>query len=330
MQGEMSEDIEELVGAATREELLNCIQLLALSIVQHREKRGFVSFRNSMEQLRSDGGGEADLFMQGKELLEEAIEMARIITAELAAASESEASEDEVSYDEASQERRAQPRINITKPIKLMWQGDSVPVDAQLEDISWGGASINVEQVKIDDGDAVQIILPDTSGGSISIEAKVLRTWELPDRKEHGVALRFSSLSTRDEAELEKILQHLVQLGDSGGQRQHARLTPQLNIQFDGIHEFEATLNDISAGGLGITVPDPLRIGQSLQAVISTLDESYSLKLRARVVRQDSQKFGHVEVYHAGLKFEHPSKELYELTRELLRSMATLRDESSG
>ena len=77
-------------------------------------------------------------------------------------------------------------------------------------------------------------------------------------------------------------------------------------------------------GGLGITVPDPLQIGQSLQAVISTLDESCSLKLRARVVRQDSQKFGNMEFYHAGLKFEQPSEELHELTSELIRTMSTL------
>jgi c-di-GMP-binding flagellar brake protein YcgR len=113
----------------------------------------------------------------------------------------------------------------------------------------------------------------------------------------------------------------LAESADSNGLRQHARLTQRLDIQFDG-DELHATLEDISAGGLGVTVPDPLQIGQSLQAVISTFDEDYTLKLRARVVRQEPIKMGKTELYHAGLKFEHPSEELNQLTRELVRKMA--------
>ena len=64
-------------------------------------------------------------------------------------------------------------------------------------------------------------------------------------------------------------------------------MTQRLDIQFDGAQELQSTLDDISSGGLGITVPDPLQLGQSVQTVISTLDESCSLKLRARVVRQE-------------------------------------------
>ena len=75
--------------------------------------------------------------------------------------------------------------------------------------------------------------------------------------------------------------------------------------------------------GLGVTVPDPLQIGQSIQAVISTLDEDCSLKLRARVVRLEPVKMGNVELYHAGLKFEHPSEELAELTSKLIDEMVS-------
>ena len=68
-------------------------------------------------------------------------------------------------------------------------------------------------------------------------------------------------------------------------------------------------------------MPEPLQIGQSLQAVISTFDEGCTLKLRARVVRQEPIQMGATELYQAGLKFEHPSEELNELTRGLLSQM---------
>ena len=319
----MKKDIRELAGNATHDELLTCVQLLALSVVQHREKCGFVAFRNSMEELRSraNGNEKSGLFVQGKEVLEEALEIARVLATDPEPAPVAQEAANEPIVD-----NRKQLRINVMAPIKVLWSGESDPVDARLENISWGGAAFDVDKAKIDGGDILQIILPNTRGSSISIEARVLRTWDLPDGKGQGVATRFSSLSTRDEAELENILVLLAQSGDSDGQRNHARLTQRLDIQFDNDHEFHATLDDISAGGLGVTVPDPLQVGQSLQAVIGTLDGTRSLKLRARVVRQNTQKLGNVELYHAGLKFEHPSEELNELTNELIRQMATLKN----
>ena len=317
----MNENMREAIVGATPDELSLCIQLLSLNVVQHREKRGFVAFSKSMSELRSGANGteKTGLLEQGAELLEEALEMARILLAESAAAPITEEA-----TDEAPSEKRNQLRISVAAPVKVLWDGDSDPVNAKLEDISWGGAAFHVDQAKVEDGDKLQIILPDTKGSSISIDAKILRTWDLPDGRGQAVATRFVSLSTEDEKELENILELLAHSKDSGGHRQHARLIQRLDIEFDGEQEFRTTLNDISAGGLGVTVPESLQIGQSLQAVISTLDGSHSLKLRARVVRQNTQKFGNVDVYQVGLKFEHPSDELNELTNSLLQQKSSV------
>ena len=105
----------------------------------------------------------------------------------------------------------------------------------------------------------------------------------------------------------------------------HARLARRLDIEFNGIQELRSTLEDISAGGLRITVPDPLPVGQSIQTVISTLDESCSLKLRARVVRQKPVKLPSGQYYQVGLKFEHPTAELNGRIQDLIASMATTR-----
>ena len=323
----MQENSEDLLDGASHDELSACIQLLALSVVQHRAKCGFVTVRTSMEQLRSDRdeAKETGLLVQGKEVLEEALELVRTLAAE-----PSSALLEGASSSDPWAEKRGQLRISVTAPIRVLWPGDPEPVEAKLENISWGGAAIQVNEVKTDAGDTVQVILPSTQGDSISIKARILRTWDLPDNKGHGLATRFYSLSTRDEAELENVLELLAQSADSEGLRKHARLTQRLDIQFDGIQELQATLDDISAGGLGITVPDPLQIGQSLQAVISTLDERCSLKLRARVVRQKPIQIGRAEFYHVGLKFEHPTEELNERTNELIRRMAKMRNTSDN
>lgn len=319
----MKEDAHELLDEATPEEILSCIQLLAISVVQHRAKCGFVTLRNSTEQLRAtaDEAEATGLFLQSKQVLEEAFEMVRILAAESAKTLATHNVPDTTSADS-----RTQFRIKIALPIKVLWPQDTKPVDAKLVDISWGGASFHVDEVKLGSGDTLHVILPRRQGGSISIQAKILRTWENPDGKSHSIATRFSRLSTRDEAKLEEILEHLAMSADEGGQRNHARLTQRLDIHFDGEQEFLSSLDDISAGGLGITVPDPVQLGQSLQLVLSTLDESCCLKLRARVVRQETIKMRTMVVYRVGLKFEHPSDELKKRTDELICKMAAIKN----
>jgi c-di-GMP-binding flagellar brake protein YcgR len=318
----MTKSTHELLGEATPEELLACIQLLAVSVVQHRAKCGFVTLSKTTEQLRSteDQAVTTGLFVQSKEVLEEALEMVRVLAAESAWKTDIDAEPSATSAD-----NRTQYRIRISIPIKVLWPQDPKPLNAKLVDISWGGASICVEQARIDTGDTIQIILPRRQGGSISVEAKVLRVKQNPDGNSYEIATRFSKLGTRDEAKLEEILEYLSQSADDGGQRNHARLTQRLDIQFDSDQELLSTLDDISTGGLGITVPDPVQIGQSLQIVISALDESCFLKLRARVVRQDPIKYRSMVAYRVGLKFEHPSEELEKRTAELIGKMAAMR-----
>ena len=320
----MNKTPPDLLREATPEELLSCIQLLAISVVQHRAKCGFVTLRQSTDELRSsdDDVANTGLFVQGKEILEEALEMVRALAAERATIPIVEDEPEKTPTD-----NRTQLRIRVIVPIRVIWPQETKPVNAVLEDISWGGASIRVDEARLDSGDTLRVILPRPQGGSISIDAKILRTWQNEEGDGFRLATRFFSLSTRDEGKLEDILEHLAQSADQDGKRNHARLTQRLDIQFDDAQELQSTLDDISAGGLGITVPDPLQIGQSLQAVISTLDESCYLKLRARVVRQEPLKLGKMDVYRVGLKFEHPTEELQRRTAELIRKMATLKNE---
>ena len=306
-----------LLSDTTQKEQAASIRLLALSLAQHRTKLDFVPLRSSAEHFKpkSNSKEKAGLFMQSRDIIEEALEIVRVLAAE-APPEEASASEEKLS------EKRKQLRISVTAPIKLLWPGYDEPINAHLQNISWGGASITVDKAPTHSGDTVRVLLPGISSSTINIEAKVLRTWELSASQGEGIAIRFSSLATKDQNEFEDVLKLLAQSEDNAGLRQHARLTQRLDIQFEGPDELHATLDDISAGGLGVTVPDPLQIGQSLEAVISTLDEACTLKLRARVVRLEPVKMGNIDLYHAGLKFEHPSRELNNLTRELIVQLA--------
>lgn len=313
----MAGGTKTLFSDATQEEQAACIRLLALSLVQHRSNCTFIPLRDSAEFLKPDvrSKEKAGLFLKSRDVVEEAMEMVRKLAAEAP-------KKTEPTTEAETSDKRKQLRINVTAPIKLLWSGQSQAVSAQLQNISWGGAAVLVKTAPSGDSDTLQVILPGTKSSHISVQAKVLRSWPLSNGSGHGIAVRFTSLATKDQDEFEEVLKLLAQSEDQSGLRQHARLTQRLDIQFDGPDELHATLDDISAGGLGVTVPDPLEIGQSLEAIISTLDEGCTLKLRARVVRLEPVKMGTIELYHAGLKFEHPTRELNQLTRELIVQMA--------
>ncbi len=324
---DMANDSQRLIDAATRDELADCVQLLALSIVHHRAKCGFVDFEQTMAQLRSNRAGFATSTMRdpGNKVLEQALKL--VATSPIRP---SQRTWEETFSDADLAENRRQLRINVTAPIKIVWPDDPVPKAAQLENISWGGAAFQVARARGGAGDRVDIVLPSTRFGSITVQARIIRTWDLPESGGVGIATRFSSLSTRDEAELEDILEVLTQSGDVTGTRKSARLTQRLEVQFDDVGELQATLEDISSGGMGITVPEPLEVGHSFQTIISTLDDRCSLKLRARVVHQDALSLGGTRIYSVGLEFEHPSEELQDRTNELIREMASLNPTTDG
>ena len=295
---------------ATREELSACVELLAQSVALHRANLGFVTLNRAAENITNPDAEDAgaDLFFQGREVLEEALEIVRTQAAARALAEVKPA------------ESRTQLRINVSTPVRVLIAGETRPRDANLQNISWGGAAI-LTDAETEEGDVLRLILPRPQGGSISIESRVLRTWEYQSFR--GVSVRFSSLNTRDESRLESILQHMAQSAEEVGEREYPRLVQRLDVEFNGIQELRSTLTDISAGGLGITVPNPMPVGQSLQMVIGTLDaEGCSLKLRARVVHQKPIRMATGKVYRIGIKFEHPSDELKKRVEELIGKMA--------
>ncbi len=313
----MENKLDEFLQAATRDQLSDCVRLLALNLVQHRAKYGFVPFEHSIRQLSGspEDSGAMGLFVKEKQVLEEAFELVRSFRESIIPEPQVEKS----SKTDSAEERR-QLRINLRASAKVQWPNESVPMEVELDNISWGGAAFHVTQPKGSPGDSLVLILPSSQLGSIRLEAKIVRTWDHPSGQ--GIATRFSMLSTSDEAELENILELLAQSEDKQGQRKHARLTYRLELQFDDAAELQATLEDISFGGLGITVPEPLELHRSFQFVISTFDDRLSFKLRARAVRQQPVRVGNRDIYHVGLEFEHPSEELRYRTNELIQELA--------
>lgn len=303
---------------ATPEQIYDCVSLLALSIVHHRTKFGIVPFEYTAIELGNAEHGPVshEVLAEGRRTLEEALEFIKAAST-LSSKQQPEAKAPKIKLEE----KRQQIRINVSAPIQVILENSTTPLKAKLENISWGGAALCVEQDIGEVEDFIHIELPSFRGRHIRVEAQIVRIMDSHDGPIYSV--RFSKLQTADENVFEQLLEFLADSGDDTGQRKNVRLTQRIDIQYDDINELQATLEDISAGGLGITVPEPMELNQSLLAVISTTDESCQLVLRARVVRQQELESSSIKLFRVGLEFEHPTEDLKDRIKKLIQTMAS-------
>lgn len=217
-------------------------------------------------------------------------------------------------------EGRGQPRIQAQVPIRIAGAGSTQPRRALLANLSWGGAQIHCEDEPGGAGDPLEVELPYHHGDSIRIESEILRV-TLEDDGRYLVAVRFSSVSPKAEAHLENVLEMLLS-GTGGGRRAHPRLAQRLEIYFDDPADIRATLEDISHGGLSVTVPYSFTVSQSVQLTVYGPAGIGELRLRARVMHQELEN-GKVPLYRVGLKFEHPAGDLQKLVDHFLHKLST-------
>jgi hypothetical protein len=173
----------------------------------------------------------------------------------------------------------------------------------------------------------MQLYLPFMRDGKdIAITARILRIWERSDGQ--GVAVRFSSLTSDDDKRLERVLVLLDQKDNPSDQRKYPRLARRLEIEYTNHSDWQATLENISQGGMSVTLPYPVKLDQSIQVVLSETSGTRKLTLRGRVVNQEPIKFGDTEFHQISLQFEHPSSDLQQSVQSLLRTLAvSTRDE---
>lgn len=224
-------------------------------------------------------------------------------------------------------DNRLQPRIRAQVRIEIRNPREDRTHPALLDNLSWGGASIWCQSSPGVPGDELEIHLPYKPGEPIVIASEVLRVDR--DGEDHIVAVRFVSVTTHDESHLEEVLEMLL-AGPGGGRRQHPRLAQRLEIFFDDPADVRATLEDISRGGIAVTVPYHFSVGQSVQLTIYAGAQIGELSLRARVVHQAPVEDPGPGLFRVGLKLEHPARDLHELVRHLLRKMARSEALASG
>lgn len=320
MQNATSAGAQTASAAASGEaaELLACARLLAINLAEHRAKFGVIPLARHAAQIDElvNANIPAGMPADASSALDEALTLVRAHQRRNAASPRA-GSEIPTAAD-----KRHQLRISVTAPVQISDPDSHWRLAATMQNISWGGMAVRCKGLLGEVGQRVCVHLPAGRNAKIEILATVLRIDGDPVDPLYG--LRFDSLAPQDEARLEQVLRILMSTPPQGGRRAEARLVQRLEIEYGDCGEFRATLEDISASGLMLTVPEPLEIDQSLLVTLSSADTPLNLSLRARVMHQATIGSGEVAMYRVGLQFEHPDEQLRRYVRAVLEQLAAL------
>jgi c-di-GMP-binding flagellar brake protein YcgR len=218
-----------------------------------------------------------------------------------------------------SSEQRVHARIHVQTKIDV--QGvDGKRVDAELRDLSKGGARFEAIAHLGEVGNTITLFLPSLTGTDITVSAEVIRTTAATGDKQI-YAVRFDDVEEQKRDQLLELIEVLLQTS-GGGRRAHPRVARRIEVRFGQLADLRAILEDISAGGLLMTVNEPLVLYEEVDITVPDLGGGELIILHARVVNQRAENRGSAgQVYRVGLEFTAMRPETHRVIDALLQSV---------
>jgi c-di-GMP-binding flagellar brake protein YcgR len=214
------------------------------------------------------------------------------------------------------EENRVHARIHVSTNIEVATPDGNV--EAQLRDLSKGGARFVTKNAVGRVGETIELFLPSLMGEDIAVMAEIIRSQEGPDG--HTVAVRFDAVDPQMRQPLQELIEVLL-TATGGGQRSAPRVSRRMDIRYGQLGELRAILEDISRGGLAMTVGEPLVLYEELDVTVPDTAGDQLLILRARVVHQRAVDHDGATVYRVGLEFANLRTETRRCLSELLKSV---------
>jgi c-di-GMP-binding flagellar brake protein YcgR len=214
------------------------------------------------------------------------------------------------------EENRVHARIHVSTTIEVASPDGNI--EAQLRDLSKGGARFVVPRAVGRVGETIEVFLPSLGGEEITVMAEVIRAQEGPDG--HTVAVRFDAVDPQMRQPLNDLIEVLL-TATGGGHRASPRVAKRMDIRYGQLGELRAILDDISRGGLAMTVADPLVLYEDLEVTVPDTGGDQLLILRARVVHQRAVEVEGEMVYRVGLEFGTMRTETRRCLNDLLKTV---------
>jgi c-di-GMP-binding flagellar brake protein YcgR len=214
------------------------------------------------------------------------------------------------------EENRVHARIHVSTTITIASPGGNI--EATLRDVSKGGARFVTPKPVGRVGETIELFLPSLMGEDITVMAEVIRSTEGADG--HTVAVRFDAVDPAMRQPLNDLIEVLL-TATGGGQRSSPRISRRMDIRFGQLGELRAILEDISRGGLAMTVAAPLVLYEDLEVTVPDTIGEQLLIVRARVVHQRAIEVDGETVYRVGLEFSNLRTETRRCLNDLLKTV---------
>jgi c-di-GMP-binding flagellar brake protein YcgR len=215
-----------------------------------------------------------------------------------------------------SPDTRVHARIHISTSIQVASSAGTV--DAHLRDLSKGGARFVASKAVGRVGETVELFLPSLGGSDIAVMAEIIRSEE--GSEGHTVAARFEGVAPEMRQPLNDLIEVLL-TATGGGARAAPRVARRMDIRYGQLGELRAILEDMSRGGLAMTVAQPLVLYEDLEVTVPDTSGDQLLIVRARVVHQRALEVDGETVYRVGLEFAELRTETRRCLDELLKTV---------
>lgn len=230
------------------------------------------------------------------------------------------------------QERRTQARIRVEIPIRVYLPDSHTPVDAVNRDLSWGGMQFVVDLPLTRDSGVLRIMLPWKRDSHISLDATVARAQQIGDGR-YLVAVRFTSVTPRAQARLEKLLKLLQSSGADHAVEDSVPLVSELEVSVENAEDFREMIAEIATGRLEVTVFQSYHVDQSIRLTLTAAAGLPGVRLRARITHITQHKTKDLvwqDLYTIRLEFEHPLEMIRNYAELLLDQLRlTSREENT-
>jgi c-di-GMP-binding flagellar brake protein YcgR len=215
-------------------------------------------------------------------------------------------------------ENRVHARIHVSTKIEVATPAGMV--EAELRDVSKGGACFQIAHSVGEVGETVELFLPSLDKSEIAVMGQIIRVTPLPSgMKEYGV--RFDVVEPSMRQQLLELIEVLLS-ASGGGRRSHPRVARRIEVRFGQLLDLKGILEDISKGGLMMTVNEPLVLYEEVDVTVPDLAGGELLILHARVVNQRELKRETGTAWRVNLEFTQMRPEAKSCVDALLRSVA--------
>ncbi len=206
-------------------------------------------------------------------------------------------------------ERRSFPRIQITLEVRV--SGPDGVSYGKLRDLSKGNASFFLEEPVGKLGDTLDVLIPFTEKSDVAVEGELIRVQELPQGNLY--AIRFSMVEPTMVSTLDNFIERALRMRGSETRR-FPRIAFHIEVVLRTPESHPALLETIALGGMGMSSPKELKIGEEVDVEIpwpsSVTATTPPLYLTGKVVSQFPYKDKEGSPrWRVGLQFVNNSEE---------------------